>query len=388
MADERAAENKREAKGKRAVAAGHICIDITPLFPKGSTGEAGRILAPGQLVQMEGVNIHPGGAVANTGLAMKHLGVDVRLMGKIGKDELGTLILNCLEKYGAAEGMILADQEKTSYSIVLAIPGIDRIFLHDPGANVNFSGSDLDFEAIKEADLFHFGYPTLMQNMYRNQGEEMARMFRQIKEGGTAISLDMAAIDPASKAAGADWKGILGNILPYVDFFVPSAEELCFMLDGERYREWTKRADGRDVTEVIRVRDVKPLGQMALDRGARVVLIKCGALGIYYRTACKNGIEDMCRQLNLSMEAWKGKEGFEPSFEPDTVVSATGAGDTSIAAFLASVLREADLKEAVEMAAAEGACCVAAYDALSGLRSLEEMKERIRKGWSKREYRP
>ena len=81
MADEIAAENKREAKGKRAVAAGHICIDITPLFPKGSTGEAGRILAPGQLVQMEGVNIHPGGAVANTGLAMKHLGVDVRLMG-------------------------------------------------------------------------------------------------------------------------------------------------------------------------------------------------------------------------------------------------------------------------------------------------------------------
>ncbi len=54
MADEIAAENKREAKGKRAVAAGHICIDITPLFPKGSTGEAGRILAPGQLVQMEG----------------------------------------------------------------------------------------------------------------------------------------------------------------------------------------------------------------------------------------------------------------------------------------------------------------------------------------------
>ena len=46
--------SKRAAKDKRAVAAGHICIDITPLFPKGSTGEAGRIRAPGQLVQMEG----------------------------------------------------------------------------------------------------------------------------------------------------------------------------------------------------------------------------------------------------------------------------------------------------------------------------------------------
>ena len=85
---------------KRAVAAGHICIDITPLFPKGSAGEAGRILAPGRLVQMDGVDIHPGGAVANTGLAMKRLGVDVRLMGKIGKDELGALILKRLEEHG------------------------------------------------------------------------------------------------------------------------------------------------------------------------------------------------------------------------------------------------------------------------------------------------
>ena len=337
---------------------------------------------------MDGVDIHPGGAVANTGLAMKRLGGDVRLMGKIGKDELGALILKRLEEHGAAEGMILSDQEKTSYSVVLAIPGIDRIFLHDPGANVTFSGSDLDFEAIKGADLFHFGYPTLMRRMYQNQGEELARMFRRIKEGGTAISLDMAAIDPSSEAAGEDWKGILEKVLPYVDFFVPSAEELCFMLDRERYQEWTKRAEGRDITEVIRVKDVKPLGQTVLDMGAGFVLIKCGAPGIYYRTASGKRIEDLCRKLNLSKESWKDKEGFEPSFEPDAVVSGSGAGDTSIAAFLASVLREADLKEAVEMAAAEGACCVAAYDALSGLRSLEEMKERIRRGWRKREYRP
>ncbi|WP_138305849.1 carbohydrate kinase family protein [Clostridium sp. 1001271B_150615_H5] len=388
VADKRAVAEKRAVADKRAVAAGHICIDITPLFPKGSAGEAGKILAPGSLVQMDGVDIHPGGAVANTGLAMKRLGVDVRLMGKIGKDELGTLILKCLEGHGAAEGMILSDQEKTSYSVVLAMPGIDRIFLHDPGANVTFSGSDLDFEAIKEAHLFHFGYPTLMRHMYQNQGEEMARMFRRIKEGGTAISLDMAAIDPSSEAAGADWKGILEKALPYVDFFVPSAEELCFMLDRERYREWTKRAEGRDITEVIQVKDVKPLGQMVLDMGAGAVLIKCGAPGIYYRTASGNRIEDLCRKLNLSMESWKDKEGFEPGFEPDTVVSGTGAGDTSIAAFLASVLREADLKEAVEMAAAAGACCVAAYDALSGLKSLEEMKERIRRGWRKGAYRP
>ena len=186
-----------------------------------------------------------------------------------------------------------------------------------------------DFEAIKGAHLFHFGYPTLMRRMYQNQGEELARMFRRIKEGGTAISLDMAAIDPSSEAAREDWKGILEKVLPYVDFFVPSAEELCFMLDRERYQEWSKRAEGRDITEVIRVRDVKPLGQTVLDMGAGGVLIKCGAPGIYYRTASGKRIEDLCRKLNLSMESWKDKEGFEPSFEPDAVVSGTGAGDAA-----------------------------------------------------------
>ena len=33
------------------------------------------------------------------------------------------------------------------------------------------------------------------------------------------------------------------------------------------------------------------------------------------------------------------------------------------------------------VAAAEGACCVTAYDALGGLRSIEEIKARIASGW-------
>ncbi|MBQ9250538.1 MAG: hypothetical protein IJ179_10985 [Oscillospiraceae bacterium] len=33
------------------------------------------------------------------------------------------------------------------------------------------------------------------------------------------------------------------------------------------------------------------------------------------------------------------------------------------------------------LAAAEGACSVTAYDALSGLRPVEELMERIRAGW-------
>ena len=83
------------------------------------------------------------------------------------------------------------------------------------------------------------------------------------------------------------------------------------------------------------------------------------------------------------ISAWKGKEGFEPSFEPDTVVSATGAGDTSIAAFIKAMLDGCGPLECIRLAAATGASCVTAYDALSGLLSFEELRQKMEAGWEK-----
>ena len=72
------------------------------------------------------------------------------------------------------------------------------------------------------------------------------------------------------------------------------------------------------------------------------------------------------------------------SFKIDRVLSGTGAGDTSIAAFLTSVLNGAGPGEALENAAAEGALCCTAYDAVSGLLPLDEVRKMIEEGWEKR----
>lgn len=373
-----------KTRGK-VIVAGHICVDVTPVFPGNCRMDhVGQILQPGRLLHMDGVDIHTGGAVANTGLAMKILGNDVSLVGKIGDDEFGKIVLDMLERYQAEKDMIVSAQSATSYSVVLAIPGIDRIFLHDPGANDTFRAEDLDWQMIAQAQLFHFGYPPLMKNMYRDDGRELATMLKKVKTLGTVVSLDMAAVDPASEAGKVRWKEILRATLPYVDFFVPSAEELCAMLDGDLYQEWSKRAAGGDMTEILSMEELHRLGEEVLELGAKVVLIKCGAAGIYFKTAEAERLEELCGNLNLRPEEWASKEGFENSFEPEEVLSGTGAGDTSIAAFLTSVMRRESLEEAVRMAAAAGACCVAAYDALSGLKPLEQMKEKIRKGWKKK----
>lgn len=336
-------------------------------------------MEPGKLIHMEAADVHTGGSVANTGLALKFLGANVQLMGKVGDDAFGTMIRDILAGYGAG-GLIVDRNSSTSYSVVLAVPGIDRIFLHNPGANDTFSNEDIPEEALADALLFHFGYPPLMKRMFEEQGRELTKMFRRMKTLGIATSLDLAAVDPNSPAGNADWKAVLSSVLPYTDFFVPSFEELCFMLDRQRYDRIA--AQGVDMTDALDMKaDVKPLADLCMEMGCRAVLIKCGTSGMYYRTADAASMKESGSRLQLDTEKWADREGIQPCFRADRVRSGTGAGDTSIAAFLAAVLLGKAPGECAALAAAEGACAVTSYDALSGLRSLEELESRIAAGW-------
>ena len=90
--------------------------------------------------------------------------------------------------------------------------------------------------------------------------------------------------------------------------------------------------------------------------------------------------------LGLDPENWADQSLFEPAFIPEYLLSSTGAGDAAIAAFLTALLQGCKPEECLQMAVAEGAASVTAYDALSGLKSLEELREKIRRGWEKTRY--
>ena len=70
----------------RAVVAGHICLDVTPVFPPEASLSS---IRPGGITNVGPAEINTGGAVANTGLALRFFGADVRLMGKVGADPFG-----------------------------------------------------------------------------------------------------------------------------------------------------------------------------------------------------------------------------------------------------------------------------------------------------------
>jgi sugar/nucleoside kinase (ribokinase family) len=369
---------------KKVVVAGHICLDISPVFPASCRGEIQDLFIPGKLINVEQAQVSVGGAVANTGLAMVKFGADVQLMGKIGNDEFGENVSRFVKAHGVCSDLIISKTSHTSYSIVLALPGRDRIFLHDPGANDTFVFEDLDMAVIEQAALFHFGYPPLMKRMYSDGGQELMKIFQTVSGLGVVTSLDLAAVDPNSASGQVDWEMILTNTLPFVDLFLPSVEELLFMLDRKRFEHLKEVAGGRDLTTVVDLeRDVKPLAEKALQMGARIVLIKCGEPGIYFKTADNLKIAILEKKLGSSLAGWSNREGFETSYQPECVVSGTGAGDVTIAAFLVALLSECPLEVCLQYATASGACCVEAFDSLSGLRSFEEIQKKINAGWKK-----
>lgn len=363
--------------------AGNAVLDITPVFPAGIREPFRECLIPGRLITMNGVDIHAGGACSNTGAALKFLGVHVGVVARIGRDAFGDILSGLLDSIGLHARLIRTGEKGTSYTVVLSAPGTDRIFLHDPGAGDSFEASDVGEALTEDIMLFHFGYPPLMKRMFENDGNELIKLFETVKSRGILTSLDMAMVTGDSPAAAADWQRILSRLLPFVDFFLPSLEEICFFIDPERYLSWKKRNSGEGgIPPDLSVSgDIAPLAGQLISMGAGIVLIKCGEYGIYYRTAGADRVRESAGRAGWAVGEIADREGFERAYCAERVVSANGAGDAAIAGFLAGVTEGHGFDESVSLALAAGALSVGGYDAVSGLLPIGEMLSKIRAGW-------
>lgn len=372
------------------IVAGHICLDVIPAMHASSQGQGiGELLAPGKLVDIGPVQLSTGGTVSNTGLALHRLGLPVKLMGKIGHDLFGDAILNSLNAYGSSlsEGMIIAQGEHSSYSLVISPPGVDRIFLHCTGANDTFTAADVPDAALPGTKLFHFGYPPLMRKMYEQDGAELERLLSRVKAHAVTVSLDMARPEPDSPAGQADWRKILARVLPLVDVFLPSFEEILYMLRPGQYREL---CETHGTTELLACADgelLEALSQQLLDMGAAIVGLKLGEHGLYLRTTANpERLQSMgrCAPPANRLENWTGRQLLAPCYVVETV-GTTGAGDCTIAGFLAGLAKGLTMEEMVLGAVGTGAFNVEQADAVSGIPSWEKVQARIASGWQQRD---
>jgi len=362
-----------------AVVAGYIGVDLTPGFPpaRGAVPLT-HILRPGKLVEVEGLNLALGGVVANTGLAMRKFGRRVALMGLVGNDLLGDFVAGQLQAQGISSGIRRTNKAGTAYGIVLAPPGTDRIFLEDPGCNRLFTSADINYDTVRQSRMFHFGYPTLMKSLFVNGGAELRKLLARVRKLGVTTSLDMTLPDSGSLAGQADWRIILAAVLPLVDVFVPSIEEILFMLEPKRYARILSEADGGDIMDAVSPDLVVRLGNRILAMGVKVLMIKIGHRGAYLRTG-DVGKLNAATSLKLPAENWSGRSLWIPAFpaDPRRVRNACGAGDCAVAGFLTAMLEGTDLEKTGRYAMLAGRDNLYGIDSLGGLSDWKRMTNMI-----------
>lgn len=353
------------------VVAGHLCLDIIPQFLGPSE------LRPGSLSEVGPATFTPGGCVSNVGLALHTLGVRVALLAAIGQDAFGEAIKDVLHARDPklAEYLQETPHSATSYTLVISPPGQDRLFLHHAGCNDSYGAGDIDLDVVQRAKVLHVGYPPLMRQLCANEGEALETLLAKAKEAGVTTSLDMAMPDPNAPAGKLDWRAILKRCLPQVELFLPSLAETYYMLRGERYpvRE----------SEQPKVGLLRELADELLAMGAAMVGLKLGEHGLYLKTAEAQRLEQMGRATPKGL-TWSERELWAPIFETDTQ-GTTGAGDSTIAGFLAALLRLERPEQVLRVANAVGAFSVEQTDAVSGVRSWDATRSRLEHPWEQAE---
>lgn len=362
------------------VIAGYICVDLIPKFEKGkSVTSLSDFLKPGRLIEIEGLSATLGGAVANTGMVMKRFSKSVFLNGIIGDDFIGRMAREWLDEYGLSEGIKTVKDEGTAFGLVIAPQEIDRIFLEYPGYSSQFNLSHINFDAIAQSRLFHFGYPPLLKSFYQNEGGQLLELFSSLKSLDVITSMDFSLPDQESVSGKINWTAILRRVLPFTDIFVPSLEEALLIMMPKEYARIQSAFGEIDFIDKIPLETIRQLGKRIIDYGAKIVLLKAGHTGAYLWTGDISSINEKAG-FDLSLTSWSHRELSCNACHVDHAKfkNSSGAGDTAAAAFLTAILNGEGPETALRYAAVAGRDSLYCYNIYNEISSWDEIAEEMK----------
>jgi sugar/nucleoside kinase (ribokinase family) len=275
----------------------------------------------GALELVDEISLHGGGCALNTASALVRLGLDARVVGKVGADPFGDFILQLLDERGVDRRGVLQDSAvSTSATVVLVDSAGERTFLHLPGANGRLRREELDEDALFSGRALHVAGALVMPEL---DGSPTAGILEEAKARGLTTSLDTVW------DATGRWSRLLPS-LPHLDLFVPSLAEgsaISREPEPESVAAWLRK------------------------RGVGTVAIKLGAEGCF-----------------VASEEF---EGFVAAPAVDAI-DGTGSGDAFAAGLLYGHLAGWPLERAAALANAAGALAATAVGAVEGVRGLED----------------
>lgn len=276
----------------------------------------------GSLGFVDEIGVHGGGCALNTASALVALGLEAAVVGKVGADPFGDVLLGLLDERGVGRGGVLRDASVgTSATVVLVDSTGERTFLHVAGANGELAEDELDPELLYAGRALHLAGALVMDRL---DGQPFACIAAEARRRGLLTSLD-TVWDPTAR-----WDRLEPS-LPHLDL-------LC-----------TSLAEGRAASSEPEPAEIAAWFRA---RGVREVALTMGGAGCYV--------------------AGDGFEGQVPAPVIEAV-DGTGAGDAFAAGMLYGKLAGWPLERCARLGCAAGAATAMSVGATLGGRGLADV---------------
>ncbi|VVA94229.1 unnamed protein product [Arabis nemorensis] len=174
----------------------------------------------------------PGGAPANVAVGIARLGGSSAFIGKVGEDEFGYMLANILKDNNVNnEGLRFDPGARTALAFVTLTSEGERefMFYRNPSADMLLQESELDFDLIKKAKIFHYGSISLITEPCKSAHIAAAKA---AKDAGVILSYDPNLRLPLWPSPDNAREEIL-SIWDTADIIKISEEEIEFLTKGE-----------------------------------------------------------------------------------------------------------------------------------------------------------
>ena len=273
----------------------------------------------GETVRGGGFCVNTGGKGANQAAAIAKLGGDIKLLGCVGADPYGEMLLSDLSRFGVQTGSAQTVDTPTGVALITVCGG-DNCIILDAGANACMTPEVIDANAA----LFAWADYCVLQ--LEIPLDTVLHAARTAKKHGAKVVLNPAPMCP-----------LPDELLTLVDLFVPNNSE------AELFLGHTVEGIEGAKAAVAEIRA----------RGVPDVIITLGSDGCVYAngdTVQHHGIVDT------------------------PVTDTTAAGDTFVAGVLVCMTEGKPMEEAVRFATHASALCVSRSGAMASVPTRDEVE--------------
>ncbi|MGL4628205.1 ribokinase [Cetobacterium sp.] len=296
---------------KKIVVVGSINMDLVTICERAPRG--GETLLGKKFMQI------PGGKGANQAVAIGKMNSSVAMLGKIGKEGMGDILLNSMKNDGVDVSNIEYCDEATGIAkIIVEENGQNRIIVV-PGANYSVDNDYIDrhIETIKNCDI--------VVAQLEIPVETVKYSLKLAKELGKTTILNPA---PARE--------LDSEIISNSDYIIPNETELEIL-------------SGISVTDEA---SVEKAAHILLDKGVKGLIVTLGSKGCMF----------ISKDIKKSFPAYKVK-----------AVDTTAAGDSFIGGFVNGLAAGLTFEEAIDRGTRVAAISVTRIGAQTSIPTLEEV---------------